>query len=228
MDIQPHAADRQFVEKARAMPSPQPSPATRAERSERSREAILEAAITLFGERGYDGVSLDDITARSGAKRSLIIYYYNNKEELWRAAAEEVARTFNAAVQRRVSSLPPPNEGSSGRRHIEGWLDAFQEEPDFARFLIREGGALGPRLDFLVQHFGFARLEFASAAVRSAADSILRDAMFAIFLAVAALGPLLERALSRASGRSSPGIYPLSADNREQLIGILLGMLRLT
>jgi AcrR family transcriptional regulator len=210
---------------ARRAPSRQTAKGTRAERGERSRETILDAAITLFAERGYDGVSLDDVTARSGAKRSLILYYYRNKDELWRTAAEEVARLFNAAVARKMAHLSPAGDATRLRQNTEAWLDAFQEEPQFARFMVREGGAPGPRLDFLVEHFGYAQLEFEDEGLRRrVGETILRDAMLAVFLAMTALGPLLERSLAQASKKKTSGIYPLSAANREALVEILMRM----
>jgi AcrR family transcriptional regulator len=202
-----------------------PPAATRAERGERSREAILEAAIRLFAARGYDGVSLDDITAGSGAKRSLILYYYKNKDELWRTAAEDVARAFNAAVAEKLAGACPGDDEARLRMNTEAWLDAFQEQPEFARFLVREGGAPGPRLDWLVQHFGYSPLEFQSQALRQRLRAtILRDVMMAVYLSMAALGPLLERSLSYASGKETSGVYPLSRPNRDLLIEILMRM----
>jgi AcrR family transcriptional regulator len=210
---------------ARRTPSRRSAPGTRAERGERSREAILDAAISLFADRGYDGVSLDDVTARSGAKRSLILYHYRNKDELWRVAAEEVARLFNDAVASRLADVSPPDDAARVRVNIEAWLDAFQQEPAFARFLVREGSTPSARLDFLVRRFGYSQLDFASEALRRRlGETILRDAMLAVYLAVTALGPLLERSLSHVSGKKTSGVYPLSATNRKMLVEILLRM----
>jgi AcrR family transcriptional regulator len=199
---------------------------TRAERGERSREVILEAAIQLFAERGYDGVSLDDITVRSGAKRSLILYYYKNKDELWRTSAEEVARAFNTAVRANLARLKPPADDDARlRQELGAWLDGFQSRPEFARFLVREGGVQGPRLEWLVQHFGYSSLQSQSAARRRRLQgTILRDAMMAVYLAMAALGPLLETSLSYVAGKETAGVYPLSKMNREILIDILVRM----
>jgi AcrR family transcriptional regulator len=203
-----------------------PAATTRAERGERSRETILDAAIQLFAERGYDGVSLDDITVRSGAKRSLILYYYKNKDELWRSSAEVVARAFNDAVQVNLARLKPPaNDDIRLRQDMGAWLDAFQGKPEFPRYLVREGGVPGPRLEWLVQHFGYATLEFESPGRRRRLQAtILRDALMALYLAMAALGPLLETSLSFVAGKRTAGVYPLSKANREILIDIMVRM----
>ncbi len=44
--------------------------------------AILQAAETLFAERGYQGVSLDEIARSAGVAKGLINYHFGNKENL--------------------------------------------------------------------------------------------------------------------------------------------------
>jgi hypothetical protein len=48
--------------------------------------------------------------------------------------------------------------------------------------------------------------------------------MLAVYLAMTALGPLLERSLAQASRRHVTGVYPLSAANRGELVEILMRM----
>jgi AcrR family transcriptional regulator len=44
--------------------------------------AILQAAETLFGERGYQGVSIDEIARTAGVAKGLVNYHFGNKENL--------------------------------------------------------------------------------------------------------------------------------------------------
>jgi AcrR family transcriptional regulator len=198
-------------------------PQTRAERGEASRERILEAAIGLFAERGYDGVRLEDISERCGAKRALILYYYRSKDELWRTCADQVSSRFNATVQRKLSEIDASDERTRLRCSVEAWLDSFLEQPRFAQMLVREGGVQGPRLEWLVRHFGYSEVRLGSPAFkRRMKDTIMRDALMAIFLAFAALGPLMETSLSYVSGRPTSGVHPLSRKNRRELVDLLL------
>ncbi|GAA5493859.1 hypothetical protein Rhal01_00011 [Rubritalea halochordaticola] len=50
--------------------------------SEATRERILEAAEVLFAERGFDGVSLRDITAAALANVAAVNYHFGTKEAL--------------------------------------------------------------------------------------------------------------------------------------------------
>ncbi len=59
-----------------------------------TREKILRAAREAFAERGYDGVSVDEIARRAGVKKALIYYYFPSKEvlfeEVWNQAIDEL------------------------------------------------------------------------------------------------------------------------------------------
>ncbi len=195
---------------------------TRAEQRELSRELILTAAINLFAERGFAGVTLDDVALASGAKRNLVLYYFKCKDELWRAAADDVAGRFNAAVRAKVTQVRDETEAERGRNTLGAWLDAFLEEPDLPRFLVREGGVSGPRLQYLIERFEYASVEFSSEALNKMLRStILRDALMAIYLSMAALGPLMEASLSHVSGRANSGVYPMSPQNRRELVSLM-------
>jgi AcrR family transcriptional regulator len=63
--------------------------AARATRStgRRTRSALLDAAATLFRERGLSGVSLGDIAEAADAFPSQITYYFGSKEALFTEAA---------------------------------------------------------------------------------------------------------------------------------------------
>lgn len=184
--------------------------------------AILTTAIRLFAERGYAGVSLDELAMEAGVRRTLLLYYYKSKDELWRAAAADVSAAFNRSLADKLAKAGGKNDRERLHSTLEASLDAYLEEPDFPRFLIREGGMESPRLHYLVEHFNYADVKYSSADFsRLVGTTILRDVMFAVFLSMAALGPLMEASLSRASGRRKPGVYPMSAKNRRELVSLL-------
>ncbi|SAL74223.1 TetR family transcriptional regulator [Caballeronia udeis] len=60
-------------------------------RGDETRLRIIEAAIELFGERGFDSASTRDIAARAGVKAPALWYYFENKESVYRACAEQLA-----------------------------------------------------------------------------------------------------------------------------------------
>lgn len=205
----------------------QPVALTRAERGARSRELILKAAIDLFGERGFQAVALDEVSARSGANRQLLLYYFKNKEELWRAAASEVVSDFHAVLDPKLASVASGDSEAVVRARLAVWLDAFLDKPDFARFLVREGGVRSPRLDFLVRHFYGDQSSHLSRDARERFQAtILPDALVATFVAMAALGPLMDTFLAHATSRPTAGIYPMSRENRRVLVDSMTRLIR--
>jgi AcrR family transcriptional regulator len=58
---------------------------------EKRREAILEAAYTLFMEKGYAAVSLDDIIRISRGSKSSVYKYFGNKKGILKAVTRALA-----------------------------------------------------------------------------------------------------------------------------------------
>lgn len=56
-----------------------------------SRDKLIEAAITLFSERGYEGTSITDLVEETGANASLVSYHFGGKRGLLEAALHKLA-----------------------------------------------------------------------------------------------------------------------------------------
>ena len=65
-----------------------PARAERQRDAERSRQALLEAALDEFAERGYAGARVADIAQRAGVNKQLINYYFGSKEGLYLAVQQ--------------------------------------------------------------------------------------------------------------------------------------------
>lgn len=57
--------------------------------AERSKRAILEAALVEFSERGHAGARIDSIAERSGISKPMIYSYFGDKDDLYAAALRE-------------------------------------------------------------------------------------------------------------------------------------------
>ena len=53
-----------------------------------TRQAILEAARTSFGDQGYEGATIRAIAARAGVDPALVYHFYDSKEQLFATAME--------------------------------------------------------------------------------------------------------------------------------------------
>ena len=71
------------------------------------REQIIDAAVRVFAEKGFDKATNKDIASEAGITAGLIYHYFKNKEELLKAALdanspEQLLRTLPKAAD-----LPP-------------------------------------------------------------------------------------------------------------------------
>ncbi|MEN3285131.1 MAG: hypothetical protein V7607_6271 [Solirubrobacteraceae bacterium] len=73
----------------------------------RNRERILCAAARLVGERGIDGVSMDDVAAEAGVGKGTLYRRFGDRSSLLRALIEEPERDFQDAVIRGDPPLGP-------------------------------------------------------------------------------------------------------------------------
>jgi AcrR family transcriptional regulator len=89
------------------------APVSRVQRKRGRRiQEILTTAAELFGERGFDRVSLDDVAERLDVTKGSLYYYFAGKDELAVAAIETLGADWTARLERVAASTA----GSSGER----------------------------------------------------------------------------------------------------------------
>ena len=80
------------------------SPAVATAKAEETRERILDAALQLFRERGFDETTMRDIAAEAGVATGAAYYYFRSKEEMVMAfyvrTAEEARAIIPAEIDR--------------------------------------------------------------------------------------------------------------------------------
>ncbi len=60
------------------------------QKDENSKSRILEAATTLFAQKGFDGTSIREICKRANVNLCMISYYWGGKQELYRGIIENL------------------------------------------------------------------------------------------------------------------------------------------
>lgn len=108
----------------------------RVQYSEATRAALLEAATTLFFERGFGGTTLEDVATAAQVTRGAVYHHFANKRDLFEAvlaALEEDAKRRVTAV---TEGIDDPWESA-----FVG-LDAFLEfccDPVYGSVVWQEG-----------------------------------------------------------------------------------------
>jgi AcrR family transcriptional regulator len=106
-----------------------PSGDARQRDAERSRQALLDAALDEFAAKGFAGARVQDIAARAGLNKQLITYYFGGKEGLYQA----VTRLW---FEREAAFANPdlPLDAL-----MTEYLHATLPDPRLARLLIWDG-----------------------------------------------------------------------------------------
>lgn len=71
----------------------------RRSKGEATRMALLEAALVLFGERGFEGTSTRDIAGLAGCNQGLISFHFGGKEGLYDAARTVIFENLGSIVR---------------------------------------------------------------------------------------------------------------------------------
>lgn len=101
---------------------------------------ILETALTLFSEKSYDGVSLQEIADRVGILKGSVYYYYRSKEDLLADALGQVRAEYRESVT--LAADGPGNPISQLVRLIERKALFMCANAARAGVLLCETGAL--------------------------------------------------------------------------------------
>src|SRR5438045_8490005 len=64
----------------------------------KAREHILDIACNLFHEKGFNGVSVDDVALAAGIKKANLFHYFPSKQELGLAVFDYVAKAYKESV----------------------------------------------------------------------------------------------------------------------------------
>jgi len=59
------------------------------EEAEQTRQQILDAALLIFSQKGFQATRLQDIATEAGATRGAIYHHFQNKAGLYKSLIEE-------------------------------------------------------------------------------------------------------------------------------------------
>jgi AcrR family transcriptional regulator len=100
------------------------------------REAILAAAMAVFGARGYHGASIDEIAQAAGISKALIYEHFASKKDLHATLLSEHAGELFARLEANAAT------GTTGEERLRGGLEAVlgfvEEHREAFRVLLRD------------------------------------------------------------------------------------------
>jgi AcrR family transcriptional regulator len=80
------------------------------ERGQSTREQLIAIATRLFGERGYEGASIEAVLRESGVSRGALYHHFDNKEALFEAVLEGVETSVGDELLAAAAGVDDPVE----------------------------------------------------------------------------------------------------------------------
>jgi len=110
----------------------------KAEQGAATRQALLDAACTLFGERGYTATSIDDVAHAANVTKGAFYHHYDGKQELFAAVYEQVKRK---ASERAATAFLEPDPWVDLCAGCHAMLDAHLD-PRVQRIVLHDAQAV--------------------------------------------------------------------------------------
>jgi AcrR family transcriptional regulator len=95
------------------------------------KQELMDAALDLFADKGYDNTSINDIIDRVGVTKGAFYYYFKSKEQV----LDEIVEKFNeydAQIFREVMAEAAPAVDKLIKMHVRG-MRFIKENPELAR-----------------------------------------------------------------------------------------------
>jgi AcrR family transcriptional regulator len=105
---------------------------------DRTRVALLEAAIEMIAERGLESISIDVLTRSAGMARGTFYNYFETREDLVRAVSELIKQR---AEQQVIDHIPAEyDDAATIACVLYGFLQFGSDNPSLGWVLVRIGG----------------------------------------------------------------------------------------
>lgn len=173
---------------------------------ESRRDALLDAALTLFASRGWDGTSVAEIADAVGVSKAAVSYHFPAKDDLLTALTDPVLSGLEDLVDR-ASAAEDGLQADDRRAFLEEYADLLLARPTVTTWFDADRGVLahelvGPRI---------AALHEATRRLLGGGDDGIGD-----LAAASALG---------AMWRPIRNLDGISADERDALVDAALAAL---
>lgn len=154
--------------------------------------AILDAALDLFGEVGYEGMTVEAVAARAGVGKATIYRRWSNKDDL-----------IIAAIQEMLTTVEVPDIGDLRKTlvNLVGGAIAFMNTSTAGSIFPRMAGEVAARTPLGVRYvetiIGPRRAMVRAILAQAVADEVLRPDLDVALLADTLVGPIILRKILR-------------------------------
>lgn len=136
-----------------------------------SREKLLDAAIELFADWGFEPVSTTAVAKAAGLTQSMVHYHFGAKEQLWREAVARLMRRRGRFFPVGRFELNDVNPLDRLRILVRRLVEANAAEPHYMRIITHEAMANTSRFSWLMETYVRPGIAPFDAAISAAMDA---------------------------------------------------------
>ena len=186
---------------------------------------LLDSALEMFSERGFDGATTRDIAGRAGVNLGLVQYHFGGKEKLWRAAVDHAFADLWATLD--AAAAPGVDEPARLAALIRAAVRFAADHPALVRLMNDEGKREGPRLKWLVERHGRRLYDLAGGVLAAAPHGALAGLapVHLYYAFVGAVGLIFSQAAEcrRLTGVDPTGSRALVDAHADAMVRLFLG-----
>lgn len=191
-------------------------PTSRDIQRENTRNRIIQCALKVFGDKGFEGGSTRDIAAAAGVRQALISHYFDSKYALWQAAIESLFDDIGRRYSKlQVYDTDRPIEDRL-RSLVRGYISYIHDHPEHARLMQHAAMHGGEQLEWIDATHMRPRYNASFAMLREGiAKGVLPD-VNPVLLHFTLSGAIHSFYLLEAQVRSLSGIDPRAPEILEE------------
>lgn len=100
------------------------------------KELLFSAAMSIIGERGYSGASVDEIASKAGVAKGVVYYYFDSKAALAEQLIKSGLEFLAVRLERVIEPEMTPEQAITALAHEQ--MCQIEKRRDFAKFLLSE------------------------------------------------------------------------------------------
>jgi AcrR family transcriptional regulator len=135
------------------------------------RERLLDAALELYGTRGFATTGVKDVCRTAGLTDRYFYESFRDSGELYVATLDRTTAELLALVGRRVAQAPP-EPGAQARAAIDAFVRALAADPRTARLIFADTASANPEVE---QHMRATLRRFAALVADTARPHLPED-----------------------------------------------------
>jgi AcrR family transcriptional regulator len=119
--------------------------------SEKTKEAILKAALKVFAQEGFYNAKLRDIASIAGTTHSLIRHHFGSKDDLWKAVVDFGLKLQEDNILSIIKSHESADPVELFREFLQSYISTIAKKPELSKILLHDNSRTSPHLDYIIE-----------------------------------------------------------------------------